>query len=90
MFMSVGFRDGQDDGDIQAGVAFPAPRFRAMGDGTVRDNLTDLIWLQQADCFRDRTWAQALMDANSLADGSCGLTDRSHAGDWRLPNVKEL
>ena len=27
---------------------------------------------------------------NDLADGSCGLTDGSQPGDWRLPNVNEL
>jgi hypothetical protein len=78
------------DGDIQAGVAWPTPRFTDRGNGTVRDNLTGLIWLQNANCFGDRTWAQALTDANALASGSCGLTDRSEAGDWRLPNIKEL
>ena len=25
-----------------------------------------------------------------MADGNCGLTDGSVAGDWRMPNVKEL
>src|SRR5918992_5748088 len=34
------------DGDIQAGVAWPVPRFTDRGNGTVRDNLTGLIWLQ--------------------------------------------
>lgn len=28
--------------------------------------------------------------ANALASGACGLTDSSTAGQWRLPNVKEL
>jgi hypothetical protein len=37
-----------------------------------------------------KTWADALTYCNTLADGSCGLTDGSEAGDWRLPNVKEL
>jgi Protein of unknown function (DUF1566) len=60
-------------------------------DGTVRDNLTGLMWLKNADCFGQfRTWAQALTDANTLSNGTCGLTDGSVAGDWRLPNVKEL
>jgi len=78
------------DGDVQAGVAWPTPRFTDRRDGTVRDNLTGLIWLQNADCFGDRTWAQALTDANALVSGRCGLTDGSKAGDWRLPNIKEL
>jgi len=78
------------DGDIQAGVPFPTPRFRADDNGTVKDNLTGLIWLQQADCFGPRTWIDALEDATTLASGRCGLSDGSVAGAWRLPNVKEL
>jgi len=31
-----------------------------------------------------------LNDANTLADGACGLTDGSSAGDWHLPNRNEL
>ncbi len=27
---------------------------------------------------------------NNLASGECGLTDGSVAGDWHMPNVKEL
>ena len=54
------------------------------------DNLTGLIWLKNANCFGLRTWEQALSDANTLAGGYCGLIDGSKAGEWRLPNVKEL
>jgi hypothetical protein len=66
-----------DDGDLERGVAWPSPRFTDNGNGTVKDNLTGLIWLKDANCFSRRTWAQALSDANSLANGSCGLTDGS-------------
>jgi hypothetical protein len=48
------------------------------------------MWLKDANCFGTRTWSQALSDANGLADLQCGLDDDSVAGDWRLPNVKEL
>lgn len=77
------------DGESQAGAAVE-PRLSDIGDGTVKDNLTGLVWLKNADCFGPRIWAEALSDANTLAAGSCGLTDGSSAGDWRLPNVKEL
>ena len=79
-----------DDGDLEKGVAWPDPRFTDNGDETVTDNLTGLIWLQNADCFGLRTWSTALIDCDGLADGACGLTDGSSAGDWRLPNVNEL
>ena len=81
---------GGEDGDLKKGVAWPSPRFKDKGNGTVTDNLTKLIWLKNANAFGLRTWEQALSDANTLASGSAGLTDGSKAGDWRLPNVKEL
>jgi hypothetical protein len=80
----------KDDGDLQRGVAWPDPRFTGNGDGTVTDNLTGLIWLENANCFGTRTWEQALLDANTLNSGECGLADGSSEGDWRLPNVREL
>jgi Protein of unknown function (DUF1566) len=78
------------DGDIQAGVPIPSPRFTDHGNGTVTDNLTGLIWLKNANCFGTQSLANALQAANTLANGSCGLSDGSVAGTWRLPNVKEL
>jgi len=41
-----------DDGDLQKGVAWPDPRFTDNEDGTVTDNLTGLIWLQNANCIQ--------------------------------------
>lgn len=89
------------DGKLQKGLALPKPRFTKNTNGTVTDNLTGLIWLQDALCpvfFAGdpspngnlRYWLQAMTAVNSLASGSCGLTDGSTAGQWRLPNVKEL
>jgi hypothetical protein len=79
-----------DDGDLQKGVTWPSPRFTDNGDGTVTDHLTDLIWLKKANCFGYKNWTNALSSANTLASGSCGLTDGSTAGQWRLPNINEL
>jgi hypothetical protein len=91
-----------DDGDLEKGVALPNgqgggtvppapnPRFTNNGNGTVRDNLTGLIWLQNATCLGQQDWATALSAANTLNSGECDLTDGSVAGDWRLPNVREL
>ncbi len=78
------------DGEYQKGVAWPSPRFTDNGDGTVTDNITGLIWLKNANCFGTKTWSEALSAANSLENGQCDLSDGSAAGDWRLPNVKEL
>jgi len=78
------------DGDKLAGATLPSPRFTDNGDGTVNDNLTGLIWLKNANCFGAKNWTAALSDANNLSNGTCGLTDGSSAGDWRLPNRVEL
>jgi len=61
-------------------------------NGTVTDNLTGLIWLKDANCatVSPKIWADALTSCNSLASGVCGLTDGSTAGQWRLPNRREL
>lgn len=82
--------DTGEDGDLQKGITWPIPRFTDNGDGTITDNLTCLIWTKDANCFGTRDWPTALSDCNSLASGSCGLSDGSVAGDWRLPNVREL
>jgi hypothetical protein len=79
-----------DDGALQLGVPWPNPRFTNNGNGSVTDNLTGLVWLQNANCFGDKEWGNALAAANGLKDGDCGLNDGSVAGDWRMPNVREL
>jgi hypothetical protein len=78
------------DGDLRKGMAWPDPRFTDNDDGTVTDNLTGLIWLKNATCAGEKTWANALTYCNTLASGSCGLTDGSIPSEWRLPNMKEL
>jgi hypothetical protein len=78
------------DGEIQAGVAWPVPRFTDNQDGTVSDNLTGLIWLKNSNCLGFATFSDALELANELGDGACGLTDNSQPRDWRVPNLREL
>ena len=80
----------RDDSKLRRGVLWPFPRFTDKGNGTVKDNLTGLIWLKNANCFGTQNWDQALADANGLANGQCSLTDGSTALLWRLPNVREL
>jgi hypothetical protein len=81
----------RDDGALRKGAVWPTPRFSDKSNGTVSDNLTGLIWLKDPNCFNaPLSWSVALASAKSLATGSCGLTDGSVTGDWRLPNRKEL
>ncbi|MEI6209705.1 MAG: DUF1566 domain-containing protein [Desulfuromonadales bacterium] len=89
-----------DDGDLKKGITWPSPRFTDNGNGTVTDNLTGLIWLQNANCSAiiagitntgtGLPWGYAITWSNGLASGACGLTDGSVSGQWRLPNVTEL
>jgi hypothetical protein len=81
------------DGDLQEGVAWPSPRFTNNNDGTMTDNLTGLMWTQNANapgpagCNPDATytWQGAL-------DYAACLNTNNYLGhnDWRLPNVNEL
>lgn len=86
---TTSYRTG-DDGYLRKGIVWPDPRFTDNEDGTVTDNMTGLIWLKDANCFGPKNWEQAVDACKDLADGSCGLTDSSIPGDWRLPNAKEL
>jgi len=58
------------------------------GNGTVTVN--GLVWLKDAGCLGYMNWDTAMARPKSLADGQCGLTDKSKAGDWRLPALDEL
>ncbi len=74
-----------DDGDADAGLAWPADRFTDNGDGTVTDELTGLMWTQDADLDGALGW-QAALDAVAIGNAELLL---GH-GDWRLPNAREL
>jgi hypothetical protein len=81
------------DGDIQAGVAWPSPRFTDNTNGTVADTLTGLMWTKDAHApgpaacttHTYKTWKGAL-------DHVQCLNTNAYLGyrDWRLPNRKEL
>jgi len=76
------------DGDIQAGVPWPSPRFIDHGNDTVTDNLTGLMWTKDANLpGTSKTWQEALDYVKGINTGTYsnfGYTD------WRLPNRKEL
>ncbi len=79
-------------------------RYEDMDDGTVQDCRTGLIWLKNANCANNfggidkstgtldwhdaMTWVAAVRDTGNPAT-SCGLTDGSSQGDWRLPTKTE-
>lgn len=89
-----------DDASYQAGVAWPTPRFTDIGDGSVTDNLTGLMWLKDANCIATNyaadynaegeiTWATALNFINQMNSGNRPLCALAY-DDWRLANRKEL
>jgi len=72
-----------EDGEYQAGVAWPNTRFTVDASGQcITDNLTGLMWTQNANAPGRLTWKDALGYANNLV--LCGYDD------WRLPNRKEM
>ncbi len=89
-----------DDGDIQAGITWPIPRYTDQGNEAVIDNLTGLLWAKDANIMSGR-------DPAFDVDGTAGdgevvfqraldyitkLNSETYLGynDWRLPNKKEL
>lgn len=80
------------DGDLRAGAPLPPgrARFEARKNGTVRDRLSGLVWLRDADAFGFRTWTHALACCRELQDGDGNLSDGSKRGQWRLPNIREI
>ena len=74
-------------------------RYADNKNGTVTDCKTGLIWLKNANCTAtshgianpkgELNWDNAQKWAAGLGNGICGLNDRSHAGDWRLPTKEE-
>jgi len=82
------------DGDTQAGVEWPWPRFKDNGDGTITDNLTGLMWLAEPSCVGvNKTWQEAF---NTISDFNTNPNKYTCTGytakytDWTLPNVNEL
>ena len=80
-----------DNGALQQGVDWPNPRFTNNGDGTITDNLTRLIWMQNANCWESMPWSSAISKVAGLNTGSesCSGYNGNHT-DWHLPNFKEL
>lgn len=83
--VQIGCTSTGQDGGLQAGVVWPAPRFTSNADQTVSDNLTGLIWSKSANPAGEKTWQQALDYINSLNSQNW----LGHS-DWRLPNINEL
>lgn len=81
------------DGDLQAGRAWPEPRFIDNLDGTITDNLTGLMWLQDAGCVGKATWHRALDTVAEFNADPASYNCEGYSAayqDWTLPNIHEL
>jgi len=81
------------DGEIKAGATWPSQRFLDFGNGTIRDNLTGLIWTKDANTPGPAacTPGAAKISYDSYLFVQC-LNNNNYLGydDWRIPNRKEL
>ena len=96
--------DGASPSDVTTGKTYwglkdgswglqTGPRYIDNGDGTVTDKTTGLIWLQDADCVGQQTWANVDTSAEVVAlinGASCENYTASTFNDWRLPTIQEL
>ena len=74
-----------DDGwyGSNVGTAIPDPRFTVLTDtNCIRDNLTGLIWAQDAGITNGATWEAAI--------GFCEGLEYGGKTDWRMPNIVEM
>lgn len=78
------------DGDLRAGLPWPAPRFQHTAQG-VLDLLTGLCWLKPARLSgRVLTWHEAVSFAAAFNSGPGAGPDADAAPPWRLPDINEL
>lgn len=84
--------NGQD-GEIQAGVAWPNPRFVDHGNGTAIDTLTGLMWTTDANAPGPQACIPAVTKnwQDALNYASC-LNKNNYLGysDWRIPSIREI
>ena len=83
----------RDDGELQKGIAWPTPRFTNNVDGTVTDELTELMWTLNANAPGPAGCANGIeMTWQDSLDYVTCLNTNTYLGynDWRLPNKKEL
>jgi hypothetical protein len=78
---TIACSDTGQDGESRMGEPWPEPRFTVQSP-VVRDELTGLTWLGNANVFEHTmTWEEALRAVAGLT-----IADRS----WRLPTINEL
>jgi hypothetical protein len=85
-----------DDGSLQRGVPWPAPRFTGNPDATVTDGLTGLTWTSDAGTPTFVGTTATCTGGTPMWPDALGYLECLNANeylghaDWRLPNVNEL
>ncbi len=97
---AIACKGSGQDGELQAGAAWPQPRFVANGDTTITDATTGLAWAPVGNVLaaRDPGWENkgATFDGTvtwqHALDYVAKLNAERYLGhdDWRLPNFREL
>ncbi|RKX37240.1 MAG: hypothetical protein DRP64_17505 [Verrucomicrobia bacterium] len=64
------------------GVPWPEPRFTAVGDETVVDHMTGLMWLKNPDRFEEADYHDR--------EAVCKKLDAGGFTDWRIPTMDEF
>lgn len=82
---TTSYRDG-DDGYYQKGWD-EGERFKDVGDGTIIDNATGLMWPK--DWAGDGANSGNTLNWNDAIDWALALDWAAH-NDWRLPSIVEL
>ena len=85
------------DGESQQGISWPAPRFTHNNDATITDNLTGIVWLNNANLPALQAQSSGFSsDGKGLWSDALKFVARlnqdaylGHA-DWRLPNRNEM
>lgn len=80
--VQIACKDTGCDGDRQAGVKWPEPRFVEVAEG-IADRLTGLVWHVEAVLQQESSdWSEALNSVKSYAKKS--------GKPWRLPTINEM
>jgi len=80
------------DGEVQAGVASPRPRFTDNADQTSTDRLTGLVWSKEGKTIGPAACSPGTKTWQDALDYVKCINTNNYLGksDWRLPNRNEL
>jgi hypothetical protein len=90
---AIGCAGTGQDGESQAGAAWPSPRFAENGDQTTTDRLTGLVWSKEGKAPGPSACNPGTRKNGQGALDYVGcLNSNRYLGksDWRLPNNNEL